>query len=265
MSILNDQLAQLDVLVSFAHVSAHAPIPYVRPTLHALGSGILQLEQARHPCLEVQDDIAYIPNDVSFQKGWYSLHFCQLLAVCFVLVCSLRCCTLRILLAIADWRLACLDAGHSFVTYQWLIFHMENQVLNYCNISRIFYQNIIVIRVFHACWMHVASDSHFETIIIVLFCHDCLPLSRQANVPHHHGSQHGRQVYLHPVGGCDCPVGSAGVLCTLSYSRADYIGLHTSQGWGRWQPAEGRFHFHVRDAGDCDHSQGETGFRRIYN
>ena len=33
------------------------------------GSGVLKLKEARHPCLEVQDDVSFIPNDVSFHKG----------------------------------------------------------------------------------------------------------------------------------------------------------------------------------------------------
>ena len=33
------------------------------------GSGVLKLKEVRHPCLEVQDDVSFIPNDVTFHKG----------------------------------------------------------------------------------------------------------------------------------------------------------------------------------------------------
>ena len=33
------------------------------------GSGSLILEEARHPCLEVQEDISFIPNNVEMIKG----------------------------------------------------------------------------------------------------------------------------------------------------------------------------------------------------
>ena len=33
------------------------------------GSGSLILEEARHPCLEVQEDMSFIPNNVEMIKG----------------------------------------------------------------------------------------------------------------------------------------------------------------------------------------------------
>lgn len=58
-------LAHLDVIVSFAHSSMHAPTAYVRPKMHPRGTGSTVLKEARHPCMEMQDDISFITNDVS--------------------------------------------------------------------------------------------------------------------------------------------------------------------------------------------------------
>ena len=61
-------MAHLDVIMSFAHVSCHAPTPYVRPKIHPRGTGNTILKEARHPCMEVQDDMNFITNDVSLVR-----------------------------------------------------------------------------------------------------------------------------------------------------------------------------------------------------
>lgn len=60
-------LAHLDVIVSFAHCSVHAPTSYVRPKMHPRGKGQTILTEARHPCMEMQDDVQFITNDVTLK------------------------------------------------------------------------------------------------------------------------------------------------------------------------------------------------------
>lgn len=63
---------------SFAHASVMAPTPYVRPTMFPLGQGNVALEDARHPCLEVQDYVTFIPNDVNLTRGILSMiYYCM--------------------------------------------------------------------------------------------------------------------------------------------------------------------------------------------
>ncbi|WVR08513.1 hypothetical protein IAU60_005568 [Kwoniella sp. DSM 27419] len=69
LEMLDNVLAAIDVTASFAHVSANAPIPYVKPRLSEKGSGDVNLTGARHPCLEVQDDVTFIPNDHEMRKN----------------------------------------------------------------------------------------------------------------------------------------------------------------------------------------------------
>ncbi|KAI8885025.1 DNA mismatch repair protein, partial [Backusella circina FSU 941] len=65
---IGNTIAHLDILVSFAHVSVMAPTHYIRPKLTPLGQGNVILKEARHPCLEVQDSVSFIPNDVNLER-----------------------------------------------------------------------------------------------------------------------------------------------------------------------------------------------------
>ncbi|KAH9808943.1 muts domain V-domain-containing protein [Melampsora americana] len=71
---LNEIIAHLDLIVSFAHVSLHAPITYTRPKVFPLGEGDVNLKECRHPCLEVQEDINFIPNDTIMERNQSSFH-----------------------------------------------------------------------------------------------------------------------------------------------------------------------------------------------
>ncbi|KAG7086447.1 hypothetical protein E1B28_002400 [Marasmius oreades] len=68
LEALDYVIAHLDVILSFAHVSVNAPTPYVKPKMTMSGTGDLILQEARHPCLEVQEDVSFIPNDVEMIK-----------------------------------------------------------------------------------------------------------------------------------------------------------------------------------------------------
>jgi DNA mismatch repair protein MSH2 len=64
-------VSQLDVLCSLAHVAAYSPTGYCKPILtdgDEDGLGI-ELKGARHPCVELQDSMEYIPNDISLIFG----------------------------------------------------------------------------------------------------------------------------------------------------------------------------------------------------
>ncbi|XP_072312862.1 DNA mismatch repair protein Msh2 [Eucyclogobius newberryi] len=75
LQTLGDVVAQLDAVVSFATASVSAPIPYVRPRLlEQDGARRLELVQARHPCMEMDADTAFIPNDIRFTHGEESFY-----------------------------------------------------------------------------------------------------------------------------------------------------------------------------------------------
>ncbi len=66
MELAHDAIADLDVLVSLAHVAAAAN--YIRPHISPAGEGDIVLRGARHPCLELSPDITFIPNDVNLLR-----------------------------------------------------------------------------------------------------------------------------------------------------------------------------------------------------
>jgi DNA mismatch repair protein MSH2 len=46
------------VIVGFAVASVVAPVPYVKPEIVERDQGVLQLQEARHPCLEQVKDVS---------------------------------------------------------------------------------------------------------------------------------------------------------------------------------------------------------------
>ncbi|XP_042254144.1 DNA mismatch repair protein Msh2 isoform X1 [Thunnus maccoyii] len=74
LQTLSDVIAQLDAVVSFAVASVSAPVPYVRPRLLDDGCRRMELQQARHPCMETDADTAFIPNDITFIQGEKSFY-----------------------------------------------------------------------------------------------------------------------------------------------------------------------------------------------
>lgn len=62
-------LACLDGLTAFATAAVSANKAYVRPKMVSSEEGELNLIQVRHPCLEMQQGVDYIANDVRFKRG----------------------------------------------------------------------------------------------------------------------------------------------------------------------------------------------------
>jgi DNA mismatch repair protein MSH2 len=67
LTYLNYSIAMLDVFISLAEVATNSPGEYTRPQMFPENQRILSLKTLRHPCLECQDDINYIPNDVALK------------------------------------------------------------------------------------------------------------------------------------------------------------------------------------------------------
>lgn len=68
-------LSELDVLLSFADLAASSPSPYTRPEITGSDVGDIILEGSRHPCVEAQDWVNFIPNDCKLIRGksWFQI------------------------------------------------------------------------------------------------------------------------------------------------------------------------------------------------
>ncbi|KAJ7956581.1 putative DNA mismatch repair protein MSH2 [Quillaja saponaria] len=68
-------LSELDVLLSFADLASSCPTPYTRPEITPSDKGDLILEGSRHPCVEAQDWVNFIPNDCKLDRGksWFQI------------------------------------------------------------------------------------------------------------------------------------------------------------------------------------------------
>ncbi|XP_077228945.1 MUTS homolog 2 [Tasmannia lanceolata] len=68
-------LSELDVLLSFADLATSCPTPYIRPEITPSDKGDIILEGSRHPCVEAQDSVNFIPNDCTLVRGksWFQI------------------------------------------------------------------------------------------------------------------------------------------------------------------------------------------------
>ncbi|KAJ6252600.1 DNA mismatch repair protein msh2 [Anaeramoeba flamelloides] len=62
--IVCELISEIDVLASFATIASDSVLPYIRPKILEMEKGTIILKESRHPCLEVQEDVNFIPNDL---------------------------------------------------------------------------------------------------------------------------------------------------------------------------------------------------------
>ncbi|KAG6675604.1 hypothetical protein I3843_15G105900 [Carya illinoinensis] len=72
---LAGMLSELDVLLSFADLACSCPTPYTRPDILPSDEGDIVLEGSRHPCVEAQEWVNFIPNDCKLVRGksWFQI------------------------------------------------------------------------------------------------------------------------------------------------------------------------------------------------
>ncbi|KAI5965965.1 MSH2 [Candida pseudojiufengensis] len=75
LTLLSLDLAHLDVIISLSNVALIASKIYTKPKLIPLNSTNrkINLKESRHPLLEIQDDLEFIPNDVSINSKYFNI------------------------------------------------------------------------------------------------------------------------------------------------------------------------------------------------
>ncbi|KAJ8772226.1 hypothetical protein K2173_027403 [Erythroxylum novogranatense] len=73
--LVANKLSEMDVLLSFADLASSCPTPYTRPDVTSSDEGDIVLEGCRHPCVEAQDWVNFIPNDCKLVRGqsWFQI------------------------------------------------------------------------------------------------------------------------------------------------------------------------------------------------
>ena len=67
-------ITDLDVFVSLAQVFSTTRSEYVFPQITPMGEGGIELRDARHPSVELQDEVTFIPNDCVLSRSDSSFH-----------------------------------------------------------------------------------------------------------------------------------------------------------------------------------------------
>ncbi|KAJ3433639.1 DNA mismatch repair protein msh2 [Anaeramoeba flamelloides] len=62
---LSEIVSEIDVLLSFATVATESTLPYIKPAMLPMEEQKVVLKESRHPCVEVQEGVTFIPNDLS--------------------------------------------------------------------------------------------------------------------------------------------------------------------------------------------------------
>ena len=65
-------------------MATNAPTAYTKPRVFEKGEGNLKFMESRHPCLEVQDDIIFMANDIVMEKGISEFQIISVSFSCFI-------------------------------------------------------------------------------------------------------------------------------------------------------------------------------------